>query len=573
MSIFLNTQTALVQVYVWGAGGGGGNMGGWQYGSYGGGGGFASGKIPVNAGDVYYITVGGGGFARTGGDNIGYKGYTEGGGGAPFCSGTADNRYGGWGGGLSGVFLNAPYVTQGTSASFTGLAPFYTSATTVLIAGGGGGGGSGPKTCQATGRGFALMNGGAGGGLTGQRGATPQSTGVLCYSQFSATNPSGGAGGTQTAPGCAGYGPNRVQTAMNGSQFLGGRVIGGIAPYGAAGGGGWFGGGAGGYNDVPGIMGSGGGGSGYVNQSIVFCGNLVTGCYATPGCSSNVYRGTAGNGGLINGTGANGSVVITYPGKQIAAGGIVTTSSGITIHTFSQSGVFAIYGCGVVSTPATVLIVGGGGGGGDNMGGGGGGGAVINATTSSLSSGVYQITVGDGGLGNFASTRHALLGEYSSIRALTQNSYSYQFQTIGDYLYTGQTAADAYGYGTSRVYFNAMAFTDRSFTLEGWYWLFDGGAPISRPFFTNYAAINTPITTHSIYFGKHLVYGGRVVFWSGTVNIAAPILIDPIHPPTGKWVHYAVSRNGSDFTLFRDGSPVAAATTSSAITSSTVLAN
>ena len=83
MSIFLNTQTALVQVYAWGAGGGGGNMGGWIYGSYGGGGGFTSGKLLVKAGDVYRITVGGGGFARVGSEATGYKFYTEGGGGSP----------------------------------------------------------------------------------------------------------------------------------------------------------------------------------------------------------------------------------------------------------------------------------------------------------------------------------------------------------------------------------------------------------------------------------------------------------------------------------------------------------
>lgn len=569
MAIFLNTQTALVQIYVWGAGGGGGNSGGWARGSYGGGGGFASGKLVVKAGDVYQITVGGGGFARVGGEGNGYTGYTEGGGGSPVGT-TGDNRYGGWGGGLSGVFLNNSYI------SFTALqqitqAPVYNSSTSVIIAGGGGGGGSGSKICQTT-RGYALMNGGAGGGITGQRGASPGSTGILCYSQFSTTNPSGGAGGTQTAPGCPGYGPNRVQTAAVAQQFLGGKIIGAIAPYGGAGGGGWFGGGVGGYNDTPGIMAAGGGGSGYINQSLVFCGNLVTGCYATPGCNTSVYRGTAGAGGSINSTGANGRVVITYPGSQIASGGVITTSSGTTIHTFDQSGAFAIYGVGSVSTPVTLLVVGGGGGGGDNMGGGGGGGAVINAIAT-MTSGAYQITVGPGGNGGVAGTRPSFIGDYSSIRSLTQNSYSYLFQTLTDYMYTNHSAGDTYGYGTARVYFNAMSFNDRDFTIEGWYWLFDGTAQISRAFFTNYAAIGTAITVSSIYFGKHAQYDGLVVFWAGSINVNAPILIDPTYPPTGKWVHYAVNRSGTDFSLFRDGVAVAAATTSSAVTSGTVLAN
>lgn len=576
MSIFLNTQTALVQVYAWGAGGGGGNMGGWIYGSYGGGGGFTSGKLLVKAGDVYQITVGGGGFARVGSEATGYKYYTEGGGGSPVCT-VGDNRYGGWGGGLTGVFLNYSYTTSSFTPTLVG-----TTTTAVLIAGGGGGGGAGPKSCQVytggTTRGTILNNGGAGGGFIGQTGVANSCIYHSCGPGQAAGTYSGGLGGTQYAGGAAGYGTNVSGTA--GRQFLGGKITPGINPLHGGGGGGWFGGGSGGYTDTAGIMAGGGGGSGYINPALVYCGVSLTGNYAIPGCSTNVYRGCAGNGGLINATGQNGRVVITYPGSQIASGGVVTTSSGTTIHTFSQSGAFSIYGAGTaISLQTNLLIVGGGGGGGDNMGGGGGGGAAITAAAT-MTTGVYQITVGNGGSGNSVTESNpvgAKIGLPSSVSTLGQNSYSYLFQSKDDYLRTYQYGdtlnSDNYGYGTSRVHYQSQAFTDRNFTLEGWYWMPDAAAPISRSFFNNYGSITVFPGANQVYFGKHDAYQGRVSFWAGSVSPFRAILVDPQDPPTGKWVHYAVSRNNTDFTLFRDGAPVAAYTTSSAITSSSVYAN
>lgn len=576
MSIFLNTQTALVQVYAWGAGGGGGNMGGWQYGSYGGGGGFTSGKLLAKAGDIYLITVGGGGFARVGSEATGYRYYTEGGGGSPVCSNN-DNRYAAWGGGLSGVFLNASYTTSSFTPTLVG-----TSSTAVLIAGGGGGGGAGPKPCQVTtggtSRGNFLNSGGAGGGFIGQAGVANACIYHSCGPGQAAGTSGGGSGGTQYAGGAAGYGVNASGVA--GRQFLGAKAATGVSPFRGGGGGGWFGGASGGYSDTAGTMAAGGGGSGYINPSLVFCGVSLTGNYRIPGCSTSIYRGDAGNGGLINATGQHGRVVITYPGSQIASGGVVTTSSGTTIHTFSQSGAFAVYGVGTaVSLQTNLLIVGGGGGGGDNMGGGGGGGAVITAAAT-MTTGVYQITIGNGGAGNSVGESvpvGAKIGLPSSITTLAQNSYSYLFQTKEDnfrtYQYGDTINNDSYGYGTSKIFYHSNAFTDRNFTLEGWYWMPDAAAAISRSFFNNYGSITTYPGVSQVYFGKHDTYQGRVSFWAGSINPYRAILVDPQDPPTGKWVHYAVSRNNTDFTLFRDGAPVAAYTTSSAITSSSVLSN
>jgi hypothetical protein len=70
----------------------------------------------------------------------------------------------------------------------------------------------------------------------------------------------------------------------------------------------------------------------------------------------------------------------------------------------------------------------------------------------------------------------------------------------------------------------------------------------------------------AIYFGKHSFVNGLFSFWSGSFSTSSPLLIDPIHPPTGRWVHYAISRNGTNFTLFRDGVAVAASTTSTSMT-------
>ena len=53
--------------------------------------------------------------------------------------------------------------------------------------------------------------------------------------------------------------------------------------------------------------------------------------------------GNTGNGGdggtnRIGGNGANGIVIIRYPGNPIATGGTISQSGGYTIHTFTQVG-------------------------------------------------------------------------------------------------------------------------------------------------------------------------------------------------------------------------------------------
>jgi len=78
----------------------------------------------------------------------------------------------------------------------------------------------------------------------------------------------------------------------------------------------------------------------------------------------------------------------------LASGGTVTTSGNYQLHTFTASGTFTVYGSGDFE----FLVIGGGGGGGQAMGGGGGAGQVIVSTTT-LNSGSYSVTIGNGGLG------------------------------------------------------------------------------------------------------------------------------------------------------------------------------
>lgn len=254
---------------VWGSGGGGGHYGGWSFGSWGGGGGFTRGVIPVTAGEVLTIRVPRGGYANPGATNAPY------GGGSSTAGG--DNQYGAGGGGYCAIFR---------------------SATPLLIAGGGGGGGSILSN-------HAMCDGGAGGGLKGLRGEVGRNT----------TSWAGG-GGSQTAGGTAGNGGNTGGGA--GSSLQGGSLQGN--PYGGGGGGGYYGGGSGSYGGGN-TMAGGGGGSGFIHSSVLygetFCGNgrhpsaFGINDIDYPDSSLSNYS-SVGFGGVQQTNGGDGHVVIYY---------------------------------------------------------------------------------------------------------------------------------------------------------------------------------------------------------------------------------------------------------------------
>lgn len=220
---------------LWGAGGAGGNTGGWSYASVGGAGGHSCGLIPVTPGEILYIIVGVAGQTNYTGATVPRYG-----GGGGFVN-NVDNRYCGSGGGYCGIFRTVN-ITQ---------------ANALLIAGGGGGGGAG------IGIGYLGSWGGAGGGTVGQSGGSP----------YDALSGYAGKGGTQTAGGA--LGTSGVATNV-GTALAGG--TGGVAtgPYGGSGGGGYWGGSGGGYNAVGVAMAGGGGGSGFTADTnligAVYCG-------------------------------------------------------------------------------------------------------------------------------------------------------------------------------------------------------------------------------------------------------------------------------------------------------------
>lgn len=260
-------------VKMWGAGGGGGQYGGWRQGSLGGGGGYSHGLIPVIPGEIITIRQGGRGTNAPGST----KAYPDGG-GSSLSAG--DNQYSANGGGSSSI--NVPSI----------------AVTWCMIAGGGGGGGAV--------NGFAVNSGGAGGGITGQAGSrtgyTQQST-LINY----------GGGGTQSAGGTAGTGANTTGGA--GSLYQGGTHQHSNC-YGGGGGGGYYGGGSGAYGGSN-SMGGGGGGSGYIHSSIKM-GLTLTGSGAVPAFSDDqdlsTYQNSIqyANGGEEGGIGGPGLVVIYY---------------------------------------------------------------------------------------------------------------------------------------------------------------------------------------------------------------------------------------------------------------------
>ena len=245
-----------IYVKMWGAGGGGGNVGGWNYGANAGGGGYAGGELTITPGESLTFIVGKGGIK--GSETV--TGWHYGGGACH--RGCTGNRYGGCGGGRSEIRRDS---------------------TSLIIAGGGGGGGSS--------RAGVNNFGGAGGGTDGQRG----------NAGYQGSHPGGG---TQSAGGSGGSGSSNGEA---GTQYQGGRSA--SACYGGGGGGGWYGGGGGGYTETNGMSG-GGGGSSYIVE--ITDGVTTSGDWTTPGNAGDEDRNGAGSTCGINCTGSNGIIVVVY---------------------------------------------------------------------------------------------------------------------------------------------------------------------------------------------------------------------------------------------------------------------
>ena len=193
-----------------------------------------------------------------------------------------------------------------------------------------------------------------------------------------------GGNATNSAGGTAGAG---VSSSIDGSATT--RALGGVG-----------GGGASGFTGTPGgaNTGTGGGGSGFINDGVA---------------------------------GGSGVVIISYVGAQQFGGGVVTSSGGNTIHTFTTSGTLSP----LSSLTANFLVVAGGGGAGSNDSRGGGGGAGGFRTSAGTSGGggsaessltidtnsIYLITVGAGGAGAVNSTSQGTTGSNSSFLSITSS--------------------------------------------------------------------------------------------------------------------------------------------------------
>ena len=104
------------------------------------------------------------------------------------------------------------------------------------------------------------------------------------------------------------------------------------------------------------------------------------------------------------------------------------------------------------------------------------------------------------------------------------------------------------------------------FTIEGWYYFNNGAENAIRIMHINYDVF----TTGSIFFGKHGAASGCVTIYIHGYSAISSFMNDPTLPPSNQWVHYAFTRSGNTFRLFRDGVQVATNTFSGVVTTNTL---
>jgi hypothetical protein len=262
---------------------------------------------PITA--SYLVVAGGGG----GGRQYGGQG-AAGGGGAGGLLTSSTTLYSGatyvvtvGAGGAGGSSAGAAPSGSNSELSGTGL-------TTITSVGGGGGAGSSGSGAS----------GGSGGG--GQGETAPKTGGSGTSGQGNAggagVNAGGGGGGASAAgtsavlqvPGVGGAG---TASSISGSSIT----------YAGGGGGGAYG------TNTGGAGGAGGGGQGQTGSSTTLAtsgtANLGGGGGGAAYVATGNYNGAAGGSGVV---------IISYAGSQAFNGGLVTSSGGNTIHTFTSSG-------------------------------------------------------------------------------------------------------------------------------------------------------------------------------------------------------------------------------------------
>ena len=121
------------------------------------------------------------------------------------------------------------------------------------------------------------------------------------------------------------------------------------------------------------------------------------------------------------------------------------------------------------------------------------------------------------------------------------NTYSVYFSAAGNYGYVKAASSTLTTFGAN------------DFTIECWCYFMNPNAS------TNYQVLcnnYNPVTgsVDGIWWGKHQSYSGYVAFWIYNYNqYASALLVETTYPPNRTWVHYAVVRTGSTFTMYRNG--------------------
>lgn len=397
-SYTVGSNITSLYVYLWGAGGGGGDMGGP--------GACVQGVLTVTPGETLGIVVGAGGGINY---NSTYASNCGGGGGKSSIqrSGTDVVVAGGGGGGGYGVGGayggRATYTTQ----SYSGGSSYSTQVlgrlrTDITSLGGDSHNGGGANTTNGNGEGgvdYGLAGGGGGGyttggngglnngGYAGGAGSSYTANLSLIYGQSTLgftssdnTAPGGTIFGYQTG---AGNGSVGIGSGSNGLVIISLNALPYGVTYPAAGGGGGSG-----ITGTSGSANTGGGGSGF---------------------RENTSAGSGGTGICI----VSYDLPVSYSGVQAIISGIgwvgyVFTSVNQGRLTLSKSW-----------TVDYLLVGGGGGGGGAYAGGGGGGGGLIYAANQVLTSGTYTISVGSGGAGGSAYARNGSNGGNTTFNGLS----------------------------------------------------------------------------------------------------------------------------------------------------------
>jgi len=118
--------------------------------------------------------------------------------------------------------------------------------------------------------------------------------------------------------------------------------------------------------------------------------------------------------------------------------------------------------------------------------------------------------------------------------------------------YSGNTytslAVGSSGYISTAIQANT-AVTNQNFTLEFWVNFNDYNANVNRCVYNNYTGA---FGANCIYIGKHTSSNGNLSAWFGSVSTGTFSVQESSLPPAG-WNHYAITRNGANLTLYRNG--------------------